>query len=92
MELSEELATNEYIRQRLSPRAGDLDYLCLIDLLNAVKTMAPLNTPHVLDYGCGGSPLRLVFSRAVYRRAAVYDHRLYRPLDREISATEQGGS
>ncbi len=69
MELSEVLAADEYIRQRLHPRPGDPDYLCLIDLLDAVRAMAPLDAERVLDYGCGGSPYRSLFRGGVYHRA-----------------------
>lgn len=69
MDLAQSLASNEYIRQRLQPRPGDPDYLCLIDLLNAVRDMASLQAPRVLDYGCGGSPYRSLFKGEVYHRA-----------------------
>ena len=69
MEAAQILASDEYIRQRLQPRPGDPDYLCLIDLLNAVRQMAVLDAPRVLDYGCGGSPYRSLFTGAVYHRA-----------------------
>ena len=69
MEAAQILASDEYIRFRLQPRPGDPDYLCLIDLLNAVREMAFLDAPRVLDYGCGGSPYRSLFTGAVYHRA-----------------------
>ncbi len=69
MELSEILAADEYVRQRLRPRPGDPDYLCLIDLLDAVRAMAPLDAERVLDFGCGGSPYRSLFRGKEYHRA-----------------------
>jgi SAM-dependent methyltransferase len=69
MEVAQILTSDEYIRLRLQPRPGDPDYLCLIDLLNAVRDMAPLEASRVLDYGCGGSPYRSLFTGAVYHRA-----------------------
>jgi SAM-dependent methyltransferase len=69
MEVAQILTSDEYVRHRLQPRPGDPDYLCLIDLLNAVRDMAPLEAPRVLDYGCGGSPYRSLFTGAVYHRA-----------------------
>lgn len=69
LSLSEELATDEYIRERRAPRMGDLHYLGAVDLVEAIKTMAPLDAPRVLDYGCGGSPYRSLFSGSVYHRA-----------------------
>jgi len=66
---AEILAQNEYVRQRIAPRPGDPDYLCLVDLLAAVKSVAPRDAGKVLDYGCGGSPYRALFSGAAYHRA-----------------------
>lgn len=69
MQLSDSLANNEYIRQRLSPRPGDPDYLCLIDLKDAIAAMARLDAHRVLDFGSGGSPYRALFSGGTYHRA-----------------------
>lgn len=69
MQLADALASNEYIRQRLSPRPGDPDYLCLIDLRDAIASMARLDADRVLDFGCGGSPYRALFSSGAYHRA-----------------------
>ena len=69
MEAAQILASDEYIRFRLQPRPGDPDYLCLIDLLNAVREMAFLDAPRVLDYGCGGLTYRLFFNGWVYHQA-----------------------
>lgn len=64
-----DLANQEYLRQRLEPRPGDLLYLHLSDLLLAVKAMVPVGAARVLDYGCGGSPYRPLFGNCSYHRA-----------------------
>jgi SAM-dependent methyltransferase len=66
---AEILAQNEYVRQRIAPRPGDPDYLCLVDLLAALKSLAPADVDKMLDYGCGGSPYRSLFSAGTYHRA-----------------------
>jgi SAM-dependent methyltransferase len=63
------LASSEYIRQRLHPNPGDLFYLHLSDLLIAIKELVPRNTGRVLDFGCGGSPYRTLFGPCTYHRA-----------------------
>lgn len=63
------LAQDEYVRQRIAPRPGDPDYICLVDLLAAVKLMAPKEAARILDFGCGGSPYRSLFPNATYHRA-----------------------
>ena len=63
------LQEKEYNRERLEPNPADPFYLHLADLrqvLQSVATDAPLR---ILDYGCGGSPYRQLFPRAVYHRA-----------------------
>jgi SAM-dependent methyltransferase len=65
----EVLAAKEYLRQRLEPRPGDPDYLCLSDLLIAIQNLIPLGAARVLDYGSGGSPYRPLFENSVYHRA-----------------------
>jgi SAM-dependent methyltransferase len=66
MTANSELATlihgNEYLRERLSPCPNDHFYLCLSDLLLALRRF-------ILDYGCGGSPYRSLFPNADYKRA-----------------------
>jgi SAM-dependent methyltransferase len=79
----EALATKEYLRQRLEPRPGDLFYLCLSDLLAAIKRLIPPQTSRVLDYGCGGSPYRVLFGECTYHRADLAG---WRNLDFEYSA------
>jgi len=68
--LSEILSANEYIRQRIEPRPGDPAYLCLSDLLIALKGLIPTSAARVLDFGCGGSPYRALFTLCqTYHRA-----------------------
>lgn len=65
-----DLASIEYLRQRLEPTPGDTFYLHLSDLLLAVRDIIPKNVDRVLDYGCGGSPYRPLFgSSCIYHRA-----------------------
>jgi SAM-dependent methyltransferase len=68
--LSQTLSDDEYIRQRVKPRPGDPLYLCLSDLLIAIKALIPTGAARVLDYGCGGSPYRSFFALCqAYHRA-----------------------
>jgi SAM-dependent methyltransferase len=59
----------EYLRQRLQPDPGDVDYLHLADLRAALAAVASTAPLRVLDFGCGGSPYRSLFPNAEYRRA-----------------------
>src|SRR5262249_27834958 len=65
----EALAAQEYLRERFEPRPGDPGYLCLSDLLMAIKGLVPSHAKRVLDYGCGGSPYRPLFGECTYHRA-----------------------
>jgi SAM-dependent methyltransferase len=58
----DELASQEYLRQRLSPSVRDLHYLHSRDLVNFVRKFSPMMQGVVLDYGCGGSPYRSLFT------------------------------
>jgi hypothetical protein len=56
----EALAAQEYLRERLEPRPGDPFYLCLSDLLIAIKGLVPLHSdydslvwPSRREAGCG---------------------------------------
>ena len=66
---SEILQRDDYVRERLYPRPGDADYLHLSDLRLALEDIKEDVLLRVLDYGCGGSPYRLLFPNADYRRA-----------------------
>jgi 2-polyprenyl-3-methyl-5-hydroxy-6-metoxy-1,4-benzoquinol methylase len=67
--VTEDLAAQEYIRQRFEPRPGDPFYLHLSDLMLAVRDLIPSDTNRVLDFGCGGSPYRPFFEPCAYHRA-----------------------
>jgi SAM-dependent methyltransferase len=70
-----ELENEEYNRERLAPRCGDLLYLHLSDLRLALDDYKTDKAIEVLDFGCGGSPYRALFPRAHYRRADFGDLR-----------------
>jgi SAM-dependent methyltransferase len=65
----EDLAEKDYVRQRIEPTPGDPHYLCLSDLLIAIRSLIPTGISRVLDYGCGGSPYRPLFGNCTYHRA-----------------------
>src|SRR5205823_26934 len=54
---------------RLEPRPGDPLYLCLSDLLIAIRNFIPSGASRVLDFGSGGSPYRPLFPSCIYHRA-----------------------
>jgi SAM-dependent methyltransferase len=66
--LSSVLADQGYLRERLQPRRGDDFYLHLVDLLAALRPITADPAETVLDYGCGGSPYRRLFSQRTYHR------------------------
>jgi SAM-dependent methyltransferase len=66
-------ADKEYLRQRSSPIPGDPHYLCLIDLLLALKRIESTDRLIILDYGAGVSPYRYLFPNSEYRRADIGD-------------------
>ena len=57
------------VRERLSPNCNDLNYLHLVDLLHALRSINKTGVTTVLDLGCGASPYRLLFPGTDYRRA-----------------------
>ncbi len=65
------LAEEEYLRQRLNPMPGDVFYLHLSDLRQALELALPPAGVRVLDYGCGGSPYRPLFQTEAYLRADI---------------------
>src|SRR5262249_40741244 len=67
--LMEALNIRGYLRERFAPQPGDPLYLCLSDLLIAIKEFIPLGVSRVLDYGSGGSPYRALFGNCIYHRA-----------------------
>ena len=66
---SNPLADADYVRQRLSPQPGDPFYLHLADLRAAVAGASEPQVARLLDFGCGGSPYRSLFSAREYHRA-----------------------
>jgi SAM-dependent methyltransferase len=67
--MSEDITTNEYLRQRYNPRPGDPHYLVLSDLLIAMRMLIPSSVQRALDYGAGGSPYKGLLGNCVYHRA-----------------------
>jgi SAM-dependent methyltransferase len=67
--VSEDIASQEYLRQRLQPQPGDPLYLVLSDLLIALRELIPPGVSRVLDYGSGGSPYKPLFKDCTYHRA-----------------------
>ena len=63
------LQTDDYLRQRLEPRPGDIYYLHLADLREAMLRASRTPARRIIDFGCGGSPYRSYFPGAVYHRA-----------------------
>jgi SAM-dependent methyltransferase len=59
-----QLSEIAYLRERVDPKPGDEFYLPLSDLLAALRQLTPFDAGCVLDYGCGGSPYRQLFSGA----------------------------
>jgi SAM-dependent methyltransferase len=59
----EVLSDEQYVRQRLSPRPFDKDYLHLKDLAELILRIAPEVRGVVFDYGCGGAPYATLFSQ-----------------------------
>ncbi len=68
------LSENSYLRERMQPRVGDSLYLHLSDLLLALKDLIVSSAPRVLDFGCGGSPYRSLFSCVEYHGADLPDN------------------
>jgi SAM-dependent methyltransferase len=62
-------ADAEALRQRREPRPGDPWYLILTDLRRALDKTVHHASGKLLDYGCGGSPYRPLFSVTDYQRA-----------------------
>ena len=65
------LIAKQYILERLKPNPGELAYLHLSDLFLALKPTLSLCDGNLLDFGCGGSPYRSLFSGPIYHRADI---------------------
>jgi SAM-dependent methyltransferase len=61
----------EYIRERLSPRPGDLCYLLHSDLRLMIKKIETDENLLILDYGADLSPYRPLFPNSDYRCADI---------------------
>lgn len=68
-ETASDITRDEYIRERISPAYRDLLYLHLSDLLDFIRPLSRENYNRVLDFGCGGSPYRTLFTCNQYIRA-----------------------
>lgn len=71
-----------YVRSRLRPQPEDELYLHLADLKEALDAFSSIDEIKVLDYGCGGSPYRSLFPKAIYHRA---DYMEMKGLDYRIA-------
>lgn len=71
--LAETLSASDYIRQRGMPQLDEPFYLHLTDLREALLRFEYRNAGSVLDFGCGGSPYRDLFSTSEYKRADFTD-------------------
>ena len=60
---------DDYLRQRIDPKPNDFFYLSLSDLNIALSKFRIDGEIDLLDYGSGGSPYRLYFPKARYKRA-----------------------
>jgi SAM-dependent methyltransferase len=60
---TEILGDAKYVRERIHPKIGDLFYLCLSDLRGFLAAKAGNFEGIILDYGCGGSPYKQLFTR-----------------------------
>jgi SAM-dependent methyltransferase len=80
--VTEVLSDSSYLRERIEPRHGDELYLHLADLRKALDMLVPYGAARVLDYGCGGSPYRSLFS-GEYDRADIAEN-----PDRNITLSE----
>ncbi len=68
-----ELSEGEYLADRTNPSPGGEAYLVLGDLKLALEELIPKKAVSVLDFGCGGSPYRELFS-GQYDRADIEDN------------------
>lgn len=76
LDLSQMLSTTdqEYIRQRLSPHPGDLEYLVISDLRLAIESIKTDASISILDYGANLSPYHSLFPMSLYKRADIDGH------------------
>ena len=67
--LSQILEADDYVRERLQPRASSSLYLHLADLRESIGLFGTSERIRILDFGCGGSPYRSLFRNSEYIRA-----------------------
>lgn len=67
--LSQALQADNYVMERLHPRASTAFYLHVADLRKALDPFQTSERIRILDYGCGGSPYRSLFRNSQYVRA-----------------------
>jgi SAM-dependent methyltransferase len=67
--LSQELESDDYLRERLYPHPSGSFYLHLVDVREALDLHKTSEKISILDYGCGGSPYRSLFPNSKYFRA-----------------------
>jgi SAM-dependent methyltransferase len=65
------LRISDYARERLFPKAGQILYLPMSDLLLAVKTIVTDEQIRILDYGANDPPYRTLFPNSDYRCADI---------------------
>jgi SAM-dependent methyltransferase len=86
------LEDTKYNRARFAPTCGDSShYLHLSDIRLALEPFKTEREIDILDFGCGGSPYRGLFPRAVYRRADFASlTNLDYVIDSDSGVSEQG--
>ena len=60
--LAEQIRGRDYVKLRLDPPRSDIDYLPNCDLRDVLLLLAKDQRGRTLDYGCGGSPYRELFT------------------------------
>ena len=60
-----------FIRQRLKPEQGDLEYLVMNDLRSSLESIVTEENLTILDYGADLSPYRSLFPNSDYRCADI---------------------
>jgi len=68
-DLARLLMSNAYNVERLQPSLNDAAYLHLLDLRDALMSYSTNDSIRVLDFGCGGSPYKIMFPNSEYMRA-----------------------
>lgn len=72
VQVGQVLSGEGFLRERLQPRCGDPNFLCLSDILAVIRPFAAAVPAggRVFDYGCGGAPYETLFAHcSTYVRA-----------------------